>query len=625
MTEDPCIDLKRRTNSPSLRDLRLLEPNEFWKKAQPVLEKFLSSPAYQSPLYVPVMLNDERELSDGLLDFVELNGNLRLLLLVGQYGVGKTSALRYFGEKKLTTLDPKQAAHRWIYIDGNEHAATLNYNPQNLTHIVLAGIASTVNIYLQRAHLTTQDFLDDIFRSDILLEPARLLYGQATTEKRQLLVEKLFEDHLNYIQAGLRFLTRNVGPSKVILVLDNLDPLPGRVQREAVTLADRLTDSCGIRAIVSVRRSTARSMKLGAESFNLFKTMEVPAPSMTEVIRRRIQQSLETQEAQRVIIGKGTLQARISESPEFADVLVKGLSGENVKRLLQGISNGSVRDGLRFALNVYSSSFLDAHRIIRKISPAEALVPSIWHGHIPYYIVVKALMLNNFPVYQPDRSWVGNAFGAALSDPRIAPFLRIHIVLYAQQFSEEEGVPDQELYQKLKEILKIDHAVIEREVIWLLDPEQGWLERPEADRLAATIRGRFMVNNFIYDTEYLTHIATDVAMCPDLERRLTTPADRIIDRIGNFITLLEYLVRREKEFMQIVTEDGAKDYLDAFKCRGVTYNMILQGIENLNPVLVEQFKNEKLAESAVAEARKKLTQLEVEANFSRFLSTYGGN
>jgi hypothetical protein len=77
--------------------------------------------------------------------------------------------------------------------------------------------------------------------------------------------------------------------------------------------------------------------------------------------------------------------------------------------------------------------------------------------------------------------------------------------------------------------------------------------------------------------------------------------------------------------MQIVTEDGAKDYLDAFKCRGVTYNMILQGIENLNPVLVEQFKNEKLAESAVAEARKKLTQLEVEANFSRFLSTYGGN
>src|SRR3954464_4213274 len=101
MSDAICTDLQRRTISPSLRDLRTLEENEFWRQAQAVLEKFLSSPAHQTPLYVPVMIGEGKELSDGLLDFVELDDDPRLLLLVGQYGVGKTSALKHFGGRKL--------------------------------------------------------------------------------------------------------------------------------------------------------------------------------------------------------------------------------------------------------------------------------------------------------------------------------------------------------------------------------------------------------------------------------------------------------------------------------------------------------------------------------------------
>jgi hypothetical protein len=624
MSENSCIELKRRTDSPSLRDLRPLESNEFWRKAQPVLEKFLASPVYNAPLYVPVMIDDDKELCEGLLDFVELGAPPRLLLLVGQYGVGKTSALRFFGEKVLTRSDPRQALFRWIYIDGNKNAATLNSSTQDLISVVLVGVTAVINRYLASVNEDVHDLFDDVFNFDADFEPYRLLYGGASAEKKQQLVEKTFEDQLQYIQVGLRFLARKFGSSKVVLVLDNLDPLPGKVQREAVTLADRLTDSCDIRAIVAVRRSTARSMMLGADLFNPYQQTEVPSPSMTEVIRRRIQQALETPEAQRAIIGKGSLQARVSESPEFTEVLIKGLSGEGVKRLLQGVSNGSVRDGLRFALHVYRSHFLDAHRIIRKISPAESIAPSLWRGHLPYYMVVKALMLNNFPVYRSDRSWIGNAFGADISDARVAPFLRIHIILYAQQF-EEDGVSDQDLYQAIEKTLRVDRPDVEREVIWLLDQERGWLERPEPDRLAATIRGRFMVNNLIYDTEYLTHIATDVLMCPDLENRLTAPADRIIDRIGNVLVLLEYLVRREKELMQLVAVKGIREYLETFRSRGLTLSMIRLAIENLNPSLVEQFRNEKPVESVISEARKKLSQLEIEANFSRFIRTFGGD
>src|SRR5258706_15124215 len=101
MSDDSCVDLQRRSDSPSLRDLRPLEENEFWQKTQAILSKFLSSPAYQTPLYVPVMIANDKELSAGLLGFVQLDDAPRLLLLVGQYGVGKTSALKYFGEKKL--------------------------------------------------------------------------------------------------------------------------------------------------------------------------------------------------------------------------------------------------------------------------------------------------------------------------------------------------------------------------------------------------------------------------------------------------------------------------------------------------------------------------------------------
>jgi hypothetical protein len=98
----------------------------------------------------------------------------------------------------------------------------------------------------------------------------------------------------------------------------------------------------------------------------------------------------------------------------------------------------------------------------------------------------------------------------------------------------------------------------------------------------------------------------------------------MIDRIGNVITLLEYLVGRERELMQMVSRNGIREYSETFRSRGLTYPMIAQAIEGLNPSLVDQFKGEKIIGDVIVEARRRLAQLEVEANFSGFIEKFGG-
>lgn len=218
-----------------------------------------------------------------------------------------------------------------------------------------------------------------------------------------------------------------------------------------------------------------------------------------------------------------------------------------------------MREALHIALRIYNSHFLDATRIIRKLSPAEPLAPSAWHGFLPYYVIVKALVLANHSIYKPDVPWVvGNVFGTHHSASHVGPFLRLLILLFLKGHLPDE-VDETDLTRELADALEVEPDLVRSEVDWLV--RHSWLDHTEPTHLSLSRRGNFILNELVNDVEYLTHIATDVDMEPALEARLNAPAENIGRRLENLEVLLEYLVAAEIRLLKQLARRGLNRFV----------------------------------------------------------------
>jgi hypothetical protein len=560
--------LRRRTNSPKTADLRKLPENEFWIQAQPILSRYLLEADYKKTLYVPVFVGPGKTLAQEISEFISIPSAPWILELIGQYGVGKSSALRDFAANHLQ-LQAAQGhdggrsgigkGYVWIYFDGNEHKLALNHDPHNFIKALYNEIAVMVAHYLEVKDLDKAAFLQNAISFDKTFASLRLL--AKTVDDVIPAAREMLADPVTYVLVALRYLAREVGPGRVVLVLDNLDPLEDQIQIEAVKQAAQLCIGCHAKGLIAVRRSTDTHLRHhDPQVMETLVQTRVPTPSVTEVIRLRIKQALEAeQEALAAMtLGEGTLRMKFQEYPEFTEVLVRGLSSTRVANLLQGLSNESIRDSLQCALRVYNSHFLSAHEIIKKMSP---LGQSDWRGFIPYAIVVKSLMFVNSQLYDPQISIVGNIFGSENSNHTVGPFLRLLILKYIQSH------PDGEIFaepgkEELCQVLGSHVDVVNGDLRWC--HRQAWTEHGAGDVVRITKRGRFMLNTLLYDIEYLTHIATDVDMYEHLEEKLIAPANTPQHRLSNLSLLLGYLVRRELTMLATLAAHGLGSYVQLF-------------------------------------------------------------
>lgn len=563
--------LRRRINQVNLKKFA---ENQFWRQAQPILSDYLLNSDYKCSLYVePYLGESDKKLSDDVSDFLERPKDPWTLLMVGQYGVGKSSALNHFAETVLKVKDGIKNDFAWIYYDGNKTLLDV-HTKKNLIESLSNVVARVTGHYLAQKGIDRDSFYDMVFRDDENFERLRSLEADLTPATRQRVKEALAADANKHLLVNLRFLVRQLGKGRVVVVLDNLDPLNDDVQFQGVTLASHLSTACRVKTIVAVRRSTDTALRKNhPEAISIVVETYVNAPSMATLIKKRVDQALLEEESKLgdISLGDGALVAKLSESPELSEVLAKGLSLPRVSAFLNGIANDSVREGLHCAHTIYSSHFLDARKILKKLSPVDKVVPSLWHGHIPYAIVVKALMFNNSQVYEPGRE-IGNIFGTYRSSSDLGPYLRLLILKYIRK--EPEGTLDvQHLKANIKEILHSEPADIDNELAWLA--KQLWIESLPEDKVQLTVRGKFFADGFRNDIEYLTHISIDVDMYEAMEARLRAPADNPQQRLNNLVVLVEYLMERELQMLLALTKDGSlDDYVASFGSLPITADML---------------------------------------------------
>jgi len=601
--------LRRRTSSANIAKLGALPENQFWAQAQTVLAEYLLRTDYGPKLYVAPMVAVGKSVAEDIKDFLLIPRSPRCMLVVGQYGVGKTSALAHL-EDSLGIRDGLGDGWIWIYFDGNRYAADLSQDPQCLLSLLSNATSLILKRYLQSSELTTDSFWKDLFLNDDYFASDRLRVSENDQAKINQAVEKLVEQPIRRLNASLRYLVRKVGEDKVVLVLDNLDPLSRKIQLDAVRLATQIAMADSLKTIITVRRSTESELRYhDPTAFSAVVRTAVEPPDMTEVIRLRIKHAFQDSSplVQNATLGEGALRARIQDSTEFADVLVTALSSPPVQRLLHGLSNESVREALHFALRVYNSHFIDARRIIRKLSPADAVVPSLWKGSIPYHIVIKALMLSNYPVYRGDVSWVGNVLGTELQHTHMGPFVRLHVMSYLNRVAPGGEVILQQTKKELLEVLELEQPILDMEMGWLAS--KSFISYPDPEHVILTMRGEFVLRVLANDIEYLTHIAPDVEMYEDLEEQIVAPADKATDRLNNLSVLLEYLLAREARLLTHLARNGLRDYVHLFKVKGFIRGMLNSVIHSVDTIRVDSPQDDMPVVDAVRRVRERLAKL----------------
>ena len=619
--------LSRRTNSPQVADFKQLSENQFWQQTQSILLRYLKETEYGPGLYVPVQAGSSKELFDEMMDFLNIENNLNCLLLIGQYGVGKTSALKAFAAERLKVDDGIGNGWIWIHFDGNKFASDLNNDSKSFLQPLANVVSKVIEDYLRRNDLTFDNLVADSVANDVNFAQLRLVKPKVTQKDLNRIKDHLLESKTEFVHVVLRYLVRRVGRRKVVLVLDNLDPLHHEIQIQGVLLATQLSEACDLKAMLAVRRKTETQIRHDNDSaIAAVVRTEVMPPSMTEVIRRRIQQAFSDPAVQETTLGEGTLRAKVKECPEFTDVLVKGLSSLPVNRLLDGLSNESVRDALQFALRVYNSHFIDAHKIIRKISPVDTLAPSLWKGFIPYHIVAKALILSNRPIYRPDVSWVANIFGTQFSGTHLGPFLRRYIMAYLQRIHPGEELGET-LYNRLGQVLEMERAALQVEIAWL--EKHNCIAFTDKEHLILTCRGKFILNSFVNDIEYLTHIATDVDMYEHLEERLITPADKPQDRLNNLVVLLGYLLIKEANLLRFLSRHGLTGFARLFGSKSFVGTLLTKVSQSVENIRTDQTQDAPNLPNAVAKIRGELNKLqtsrtmqEINGLFKRYVGDY---
>jgi hypothetical protein len=199
-------------------------------------------------------------------------------------------------------------------------------------------------------------------------------------------------------------------------------------------------------------------------------------------------------------------------------------------------------------------------------------------------VVMKALVLRNWPIYKPEISWVGNAFATSIPSAAASPFLRVYILSLLQGHYPHD-VPVAKALGLLTTLLDVDSETVELELRWLM--QHDWVAKVDEESIKMTARGLYVRNSLIFDSEYLTHVATDVRMYPELTRKLSFPVDSMMDRISNLLTLLEFLVARECELMAKFARRGIARFFDVFGHRLIVPEMVREAVRTLDRMDVE--------------------------------------
>jgi hypothetical protein len=576
----------------------LIRQNPFWEHFYPFLVEVLRpriqgvlaeselEPQALSEIYEPVrykgkplfvgapdrLISKPFEYENDFFQLLFLSDSPKVIVVHGGIGHGKTMFIHYFFKVFLDqkTQEGKAIPFKYIIEDANELAIIDRGDGKEARRAVYAEFDNKLTRKLLR-----ECGLDNFAK--YLVENASYFADYSLThsidkvcfESINEMIENYKKEYPHeYFLSKLRFISDSVSPGKLILVLDNVDPLPERTQCALFEYLLRLVNATGITAIITIRNLQSAalniSLTLTKRAFDFFPFSLTP-PLVEQVIARRVKYHIDTGKHKDLfkdfkLLPKLTVEDFSSAMQRF----VMSFFIQKTNNAIMNLTNLSIPDSLMHAGILLSSGYVDINRLIPHIAPPkkeEEISPyeeKIW-PNIPYSVYLKSIILRNYPYYFPEKSLVINLFDNNEPGNPLNHFLRYWLLLYLLQKGswvrldsvgrkfvefgyEKEVLKDIILFFLSRHLIESDQDVTDDKSL------------PTEAQLKITTAGAFYIDELAITLEYLQHLMDDcyleddiVAKWENLESR-----DTLTKRLEATIDYLKYLNTKEIEAWQYV-------------------------------------------------------------------------
>ncbi|HEX5471514.1 MAG TPA: hypothetical protein VFW73_06490, partial [Lacipirellulaceae bacterium] len=349
-------------------------------------------------------------------------------------------------------------------------------------------------------------------------------------------------------QVSAVVLKRGRGHSLAVF-LDNLDRRQDPIQEEAFLRASAMARDWGGLVFVCLRPSTFfRSRTEGVLDAVAPKTITIVSPKTSVLLKKRFQYAQRFARGE-TVIRRQSLRGPMGQNvtldlPRVAELLE--CFGESFFRerklttLFEAVSNGNVRDLLRYVKSVITSKHLNTEKILARIHR---------RYRVPDHEALRALLYGDFWHYDPGKSIFLNMFDIVRADPA-EHFSRLLTLQYLARVNDG---PRNSGFTGLTEISQYlcqlgysgQHARETVEVLYGRKCCEGRVSGVEWANLGSELRvtslGKYHVMQLVKTFEYFDAIVVDTPILDPAIRMAISDERAISHRLQRGRLLLDYL------------------------------------------------------------------------------------
>ncbi len=450
----------------------------------------------------------ERDLLSFLMTEVDEDG--KCMRLVGEVGTGKSTFLRFMFKDYL----PRQEFFRGgkiLYVDFSE-------------------ILISHDCY--DYELTVERVCWELLR--------RLMGSKEAKEEFRVFNEARLLDLL-------RSLGDQVGQSRVVIVLDNVDTWPTTFQQNLAILVQQLARAARCTVVIAMRPLTAKSFAVDCEGWAPSYLLEQRPPLLHKVIEKRLRQHLESKidfRLPRVVSMQGSrFTIKFTGIERYISNFINLLMHEKVRQALENLTNYNVRLALLWTLDFLMSWNLDIPQLLGPVFRAQFAKGPVKSLDVMETFIL-AMGLKDHQMYFPSVSNLENLFSAHLANAEHDLLIKLRCLVYChahqpssnatmlKEHLSKFGYSTEEQHTALNQLVRASRRL-------LLPLEGGSFE--SLTQLKISSAGEYYLDDLMYRANYLQMVADDIP----LPQPVQVTGGTIYERFHGILDVLETLANQE--------------------------------------------------------------------------------
>lgn len=401
--------------------------------------------------------NLKRDLKTNILDSVINIKNLtppKPIVLIGTKGAGKTTFINYLfnyddisdlkKDNVIVSIDLRKLFNRTDFDDVEACKEILRRIYENYEDLQLHSYKVLIRIYYSVIKNNDEGIWSMIKKNNTQE------YDKKLSEFLEQAVNDIFE-HLKLLNIYLIRERRK----RIIVIIDNADQFPDKVQENAYLFAHTLANKCYFGTIISLREGYYYKWR-NSPPFDAYNShvYHITAPRYSEVLNKRINFSLEKFPIDNSPIegaddsGKRYIMNN-KDIGKFLGTLNDSIFSDYQTTLIDFL-NYTTHPNIREGLRVFNIFLTSGHTNIDQYILNNKFKGSSTIRYIPIHEFVKSVALVNNFYYNSEHSLINNIF--LLEDDSKDHFLKFYILIELLEVLDIKGTGDR--YVSCEEIIK---------------------------------------------------------------------------------------------------------------------------------------------------------------------------